>query len=209
MTEQEYFEAVARVAAASPAHPLLRTLQRGHSTINEIYLAAALKSVEAAAMAEEATETADVFDANDDPADPELVKMRVEMRRLFFERNSLSNRFRDCRSNAERADISAQIEVVQRNIGRQMRRIRHWKLAGQLPDGDDGRHYVPRDGLELARLQASLRASISRKKGEVADLQSLDLSENERGQRKLESCLKKLEDLEMHLAEVRKVIQNL
>jgi hypothetical protein len=209
MTEQEYFDEVARVAAAAPGHPLLRTLQSGHSKINEIYLQQAQKSVAAAVITEQEPEDEDVFDENDDPADPELARMRAEIRGLFFERNRLSNRFRDCGSKSERADVSADIETVQRNIARMMRRIRHWKIAGKLADDDQGGHYVPKDGLELAALRASLRASISRKKAEIKELRELDLTSDERSARKLEKCLTKLESLEVHLAMVLKAIAGL
>lgn len=209
MTAQEYCDEVAELAAAAPGHPLLRTLQSGHSVINEIYLREAMKSVDPSAIAEAATENADVFDQNDDPGDPELARMRTEIRKLFFERNGLSNRFRGCGSKSERAEVSADIEVVQRNIGRMMQRIRHWKIAGKLADDDPGGNYVPKDGLELARLRASLRASISRKKGEIGELRAEDLTTDERAQRRLESCLKKLESLEIHLAQVQKAVAGL
>lgn len=206
MTAQEYYDQVAELGAIAPGHPLLRTLQGGHSRMNEIYLRHAQKSLDPSAMAEGSTENDPDLEELDDPGDPEMRRMRGEIKGLFFERNKMSNRFRNCHSQRDRAEVSEEIALLQRNIGRLMARMRHWRISGQLAPGDDGGHYMPKDGFAIAALQNSLRSSISRKRAEIAELQGLDLTEDERGQRKLETCMKKLESLEAHLALVKRKI---
>lgn len=207
MTEQEYITGLERLRAAEPGNLLLRKLSAGASVVNGLLLKKALEKLGADHIVDvtKMLEPDEVFEQND-PTDDQLLRtLRRELSGLFSERNRLSDLFRSLKTDAQRAENSENIQLVQRRIERQMLRVRHYKIHGTLPEGDTGRHYIPKDGLELSRKQASLRASISRKKKDVAKAESADLADP-RNARKLEKELDSLRDLRGQLVEVDKAI---
>lgn len=222
MTKHDFFKKLATLEAAAPQHPLLPMLRRGHSAINEIYLQNALKKVDAAVMGGQHSPKMSGISENDgfpdsvnehdlpddDPADERLRLMRVELRGLFSERAKLSDRFHELTTIEARAENSEEIQIVQLNIGRQMKKIRTWKLTNTLPDDESAKFYVPKDGLALARAQNSLRVRISRKNKEVEVLRK-NAETNNAAERALETQLDKLKKLKNELAQVDKAIADL
>lgn len=208
MTAAQYIDGLARLAELQPAHPLLPMLrERGHNRLTEAYLAQCLK----ATTKEQQKQTFDFENEEeaDDPVDDERLRlMRVELRRLFHERNMLSDRFHDLKTVKERAYNSEEIQIVQRNIGKLMARIRHYRVHGEMPPGDDGGFYVPADGLNLAKQRNSLRANLSRKRKEVRELRESDL-DDQATMRKIEKGEQQILDLLGKLKQVDEAIKNI
>lgn len=198
MTAELYASKLEELERLAPKNLLLDKLKQGTGIVNNVLLAIELKKAR-----EEAIE-----EPGDPIGDDRLKVMRVELRKLFSDRAVLSNQFHDCKTNADRAVVSEDIQVVQRNIERVMGWIRQYIVHGTLPDEAERKYYVPKDGLELAKKRNSLRASISRKKKEVERLRQGDLSSPALA-RKVESEENKLTDLKMQLANVEEAIDHL
>jgi hypothetical protein len=198
MTADAYTTKLADLERLAPKHPLLTRLRQGSSPVNNVLLANELKK---------AKENAQTSVPDDSVADERLKAMRVELRKLFSERAVLSNRFHACTTNTDRADVSEDIQVVQRNIERLMEWIRQYIVHGTIPEANL-KYYVPKDGLELSKKRNSLRSSISRKEKEIKGLRKGDLSDRVLA-RKVEAAENKLTDLKSQLVNVEKAIGDL
>jgi hypothetical protein len=156
MSREDYIASLDWIRLRDPAHPLLNTLEGGHSAINEIYLRHALQDVgERPEPTEEEDEPVLI-----DPQDPQLLSWYKERRTLFTHRAKLSNRFHDCTSDAERASLSDDIQAVQRQIGPLLRKIKHFKRTGEVlearPVQDEQLH-----GVALMKKRNSVISTIS------------------------------------------------
>lgn len=202
MTAAEYHTKLAELQRLAPGNLLLNKLRQGSSPVNDVLLLNALRK------AREQAKPPPEVDTDDPVGDERLAAMRVEQRKLFSERAALSNRFHGCSTNSERAAISEDIQVVQRNIERLAGWIRQYKVHGTLPDEVERKYYVPKDGLELSKKRNSLRVMISRKKKELETLRKGDLSHPATA-RKVEVEETKFDDLKAQLATIEKAIDNL
>jgi hypothetical protein len=93
---------------------------------------------------------------------------------------------------------------VQREIEDIFEAIRQYRATGVMPD-DGGEFRIPTDGLALARLQNTLRASISRKKSEIKGL--MHEEQTTTIQNKIDKADKALKSYELHLKHVSKEIE--
>ena len=208
MTEQQYKDNLRRLAEISPDHALLPRLRKmGYSRPNALYLAQCLKSAGKERAEEQRFDFEDV--EGDDPTGDETLKqMRVKLRQLFFERVQLSDRFHELKTVEDRAFNSEEIQIVQRNIGAMMERIRHYRAHGTLPENDSGGFYVSRDGFELARQRQSLRSGISIKRKALAQMRETNPTDPVT-LRKMEKIESKLMDMRSHLKRIDEAIANL
>lgn len=202
MTATDYTAKLAELERIAPGSLLLNKLRTGSSTVNDVLLTNALKK------AKEQARPAPDSESDDPVGDERLKAMRIEQRKLFSERAALSNRFHGCKTNPDRAAISEDIQVVQRNIERLAGWIRQYKVHGTLPDDAERKYYVPKDGLELAKKRNSLRVMISRKEKLLKELRTNDLSHPATA-RKVEVEENKLTDLKAQLATIEKAIDDL
>lgn len=213
MNARQYAEGLERLKATNPANPLLQTLDRGFTPINAIYLKAQLQVLpvesEPNGAPKEPTDDSEVdLEETPDPIGDDLLRqMRWDLRRFFAERSALSNKFHELNTVEKRAENSEEIQILQRSIARLMGKIRHYKAYGSLPEEYQTRYYIPKDGLELAKLQNSLRAQISRKAKEIKAVRLQD--ESPQMLRKLETCENKLTDLKNNLENVQKAIADI
>jgi len=201
MTATDYTAKLAELERLAPTSLLLNKLRAGSSVVNDLLLTNALRKAKEEAKAEQPLP--------DDPVgDARLKSMRVELRQLFSERAVLSNRFHTCKSNSDRADVSQDIQVVQRNIERVMGWIRQYIVHGTLPDDAERKYYVPKDGLELSNKQKSLRVMICRKEALLKTLRQTNLDEPATA-RRVEVEERKLTDLKAQLSTIEKAITDL
>lgn len=179
MTTEQYIDQVGRVQQFAPRHPLLPTLIQGHSKINEIYLAHALRAIE--------TEQAAQVPLG-------LKKCYARKSMLFGQRDRLSNQMcdldEDAKNDAKRADFSRRIQAVQRDIEAVMTEIAALEAGQVLPTENAPR--LPTDRAELVKKRASLRSSISQQR---ARLKSPKKAVREAAMAKI----KELEDLLAHV----------
>lgn len=208
MTDHDYHSALARLATADPANLLLNKLRQGPGTVNKLLLAQQLRKLGEQPVTERAAVEQEWEEEEADALDDETLRgLRVRLRKLFSDRARLSDRFWTLKNTQERAYNSEDVQVVQRNIERTMQAVRHWKIHGTLPD-ELQKHYVPKDGLELARRQNSLRANVSRQRRIVRELQEAELNDMATA-RKLEKALDRLQELKTDLSNVTEAIKNL
>jgi hypothetical protein len=196
MTLDDYMAGVEWVAFQRPNHPLLDTLQAGMSPINEMYLKHVLKSVG------EPQEIEQEEDQLVQPDDPQLIIMQKERRDLFIRRARLSNQFHDCRTDSERALVSDDIRVVQKQIGALLRRIHVFKTTGELPDLEE-QEGIPENGVALMRRKHSVRTNISHKE------RSLRQSMHKKGEqwdKKRAKWEKRLKELRHELVQIERKI---
>ncbi len=179
MTEREYIEHLESLEASRCKHPLMRTLRKGFSKANAVYLHHLLKSQPAAAPA---------------PAAPFNLKvLYVRKSKLFGQRASLSNKMCDLPEDPgydkQRAKYSDQIQAVQEEIEEVMEQIEAAE-RGDLPPAE--KPELPATEAELIRRLASLRASRSRQR---------NIEKIARGE-KLEKCRTEIGRLEKLITDV-------
>ncbi len=192
MTEQEYIEDLAALTLLDPAHILLNRLREGFSVPNKYLLIGALKKAREIAESVVIEEVVIEVDCDDF-----LKGLYNRKSTLFCDRRKLSNTFHTCKSDRERADVSDNIQGVQRNIEQVMRDIKIYQDKGMIEVQE--KYPVPADPLKRQLLIQSLRSSISRKRKEIADLK-IRVGDGLPGiAEKLNKCEFKLQDLTTHL----------
>lgn len=206
MTNDEYHRNLQRLAALDPACLLLNKLRQGPSLVNELLLLRALSEIEINPPTEQVQLE---MEEEDDPVDDVTLKtMRTKLRKLFSERNRLSDHLHICKNNTERAHTSEDIQITQRNIERTMQRIRQYKQDGTLADDETAKDYLPKDGLALSKKLNSLRANVSRQKKIVAELDAIN-STDPAHLRKLEKAKDRLQELKRLKKNAEEAVENL
>lgn len=206
MTDIQFQDHLGELAQLRPSHPLLpKYRSEGRTVINAITIREIVGKLREARHDGIAESTGTGQD--DDPEDGILKNERIRQRKLYSERADLSNQLHTAKTKQDRAGISDEIQIVQRNIERCNRRIRHYRLHGAMPNDEKLRHYVPKDGHDLEKKRASLRSSISRKKKQVAQLRGRPV--DGAAARQLEKAEDKLKDLQAHLKNVEDAIASL
>lgn len=185
MNQEDYLAGVEWVAIKRPNHPLLRALKVGMSPINVMYLRHVLKQI---GEPEEIEEPEEQLVAEDDP---QLIIMQKERRELFIRRAKLSNRFHDCRTDTERAQISDDIRFVQKHIAVLLRRIHIFKKTGELHE-QDPEEDIPENGVALMRRRHSVRTNIGHKEKALRESMHRKGDKIEKQRIKWESRLKEL-----------------
>lgn len=167
MTPEQYQECLKQVENRNPSEPLLKTLRHGHTRANELYMAAALRRIHK--QAEQVREKDDR-----PPADKTLRALWSERTRLFGEMNKQSNKFHECRTDADRATNSARVLGWWNDILAVKEKIAYYEQHGELPpvpeDGDE----LPDNAALLAKKLNSLRVSVSQQKKKLEGLAGLD-----------------------------------
>lgn len=196
MTFEEYIAGVEWLKMHLPGHPLLPSLQAGHSRINILYLKQALKAVP-----QEASN-----DIVPEAADADLKTLLKNKKSLFARRAKLSNSFHDCDTDADRAGVSDEIQIVQRQIETVNKQIRHYEATGELlPEGKNVVDAtLPGNGVQLVKKLNSLRANISIKKSKLEQL--VALPEEHPDKKKIAGIEDRLRKLEIEKANVERAI---
>jgi hypothetical protein len=178
MMISDYRRALRRIEAENPAEPLLPALQQGHTALNEIYMRSALQRLADVPPAPGMTENPTSEPANDEKTDIEpaagapIGDLWSEKRRLWGEWAKTSNRFHECRTDAERAMISDQVADVWAQLQRVKSRIEHYEEHGTLPAPDE-RFPLPEDPVALVKKLQSIRAMISQAEAQLRALAEL------------------------------------
>lgn len=164
--------------------PLLGVLKKGPSKINVLYLQHLLKKYgEPKAKSDQAAKPLPA----DDPAVLMLLK---EKKSLFGRRARLSNSFHDATTDAERANISDDIRIVQGHIKAVMRKIEYYQKTGNIPE-EAAVKEVELSGVEIMKQLNSVRSKISYHKKKLLELAAQQNKGDEISKR--EKKLKQLE----------------
>ncbi|MEO7176718.1 MAG: hypothetical protein ABIV51_12455 [Saprospiraceae bacterium] len=107
MSENEYAAGVELLRRKDPGNAILSRLALVQNPLNEMYLKHEIKKIDPASI--------DVLE-NGTISDIQERMLFNDKRYLFAERAKLSNKFHDCTTNEERAEISSQIQEVQKQI---------------------------------------------------------------------------------------------
>lgn len=147
----------------APNHPLLPTLERGHSFINARYLQKALDKLPEDTPEPEPTKSKEK--TTEAPKDKTLKGLQISRSKLYTERARLSNRFHDMNTDDARAANSQQIQIVQRQIQKLDTEIEYYQEYGKLPENKEQELYpLPNSALDIDRKIKSIRARISQTK---------------------------------------------
>ena len=203
MTPAQYASAVALLEKRNPGEPLLPTLRRGHSRVNEVYLRAAMRRV---APAGAVTETPPVTKRETRYADQVLQGLWRERTQLFGEMNKRSNHFHECSSDDDRKANSRDIRRIWGEIQRVKEKIEYYEQFGELPAPvDEERFPIPENPVEMVRKLNSIRASISQTKKRLDDLAALPDGHPDRV--KIPEYEAKLKDHQLHAGHVQNAIE--
>jgi DNA repair exonuclease SbcCD ATPase subunit len=204
-----YQEALEALRAVNPGHVLLRILGASQTAGNRLIL-----DRELAKLAVQESDTPPIGDPTtpdeldvDPVGDPVLEDLHRLQSVLFADRRKLSNSFHDCQTDGERRDVSEAIQAVQRRIEHVREQMKDYKRIGHVPAPDE-KYPVPEDPFRLIALQASLRASISRKSREARDLAAAEAENDQNSSKKLPQAESKLRELQNHLERVQKAIKD-
>lgn len=198
MTKEEYQRSLNRIEVENPDEVLLRELRKGYDRLRIIYMRHALRRVEgvgtraiAHAIEPEPTE----FDAK--KADETLKELWRARKSLFGKMNQTSNRFHDCKSDAERAKVSDEIISIWNEILHLKAKIAHYEKNAELPDETGARFPLPNDSVGVMKKINSLRAQISQVKKQIDALGELQADDPERS--RIEEREKRLRELRLYL----------
>lgn len=200
-----YREALDALRAACPNHPLLRVFSMQEGAAMRVLIDIELKK-NAPDTATQPPIGAAVDENPDDSEDEYLKNLRRQQSDLFCDRRKLSNQFHGCASDAQRARVSEDIQIVQRKIEFVRRQINDYK-NGAAP-GVDEKYPVPQDPFRVILLRQSLRSSISRKSKENRELGDLAARDAPGADKALEKGEAKMRELQNHLNRVEKAIKD-
>lgn len=201
MTRVQYNEALARVESGNPGEVLLPLLRSGWSQKNVIYMKAALRRLDGTP----APRKVDVSGAGD-----VLTSLYKAQQVLRGRRAKLSNSFHDCKTDADRREVSAGILKIEEEIRDNERKIAHYKAHRQLPQeaGGEGES-LPENPIGLMKALASINAKISQTKKTLLELGRLPDNDPERAKiQKYEAKLARLKLEKGHAEQKIKAIQS-
>lgn len=206
-----YRDAYDALIAAKPDH-ILRRILATESAGNRVILDSELRKLGVGAATEppiaaSAAVFVDEIEQPDGVEDDVLTRLRMQQSDFFCERRRLSNRFHECDTDAERANVSRDIQKVQRQIEFVRRQIEDYKQHGRIP-GKEDKYPVPDDPFVLLSLRNSLRASISRKSKEIRLLGEDVANEVAGATEKLQRAEIKMNELQNHLTRVQKAVED-
>lgn len=195
--KSEYGECLAMLIEEIPDHILIKDLKKGYSVMNALYLGHALKEIQI---------DDPVSKIAADPDDSELRKLQREKSSLFGKRAKWSNKFHDCQTNAQRAEVSDQIQIIQNDIGSIMRQIEYYETNGKpMPVIVNEDYPVPASEGDRYKKRASLRAMISQIKKKLRRI--ADLPKNHPDWKKVEKLERQLSHNETYLIYVDRAIK--
>ena len=184
MIKADYLAGVQLLMAQRPDHLLLETLKGGFSPLNVIYMKRALKDLPQPKVIEE------VEIKKEDTA---LHQVMIDKKSLFGRRAKLSNTFHSCSSDADRANVSDDIQQVQRQIEGTLSSISFYKKNGTMPAKEEDTQ-INLSGIELIKRRNSLRSNISIKKRQIENY--FRLPEGHKDRDKISDLEEKLKTLQ-------------
>lgn len=169
MTQEDYIAGLQWLELKQPGHPLLNTLKSGFSKLNKLYLEHALRSVPAIPKPKTSNEKEEVA----------IILLEKEKKSLYGRRAKLSNSFHECTTDAQRADVSDQIQLIQRQIETINQSLRHYEQTGEIlsQEADSKDEPLSSNGVQLMKRRNSIRASVSRFKRLLEQLAAMPASE--------------------------------
>lgn len=181
MTEKRYFEKLVELSEVSPNNVLLESLRRGYSAVNVVYLQAAFEQL--AKKPSVVLEDNELYAETDLhlSADNEVLRDLDEQRRgLYRDLFETRKRFFDYpfsdAYNESRAEVSRDVQLIQKRIAALKQKIRNYVETGQLDTEEDNDpsvskvFIVPTDAYERMKKLNSLTSSLSRKEREIREL---------------------------------------
>lgn len=192
MTKDDYEGYLRALLDKFPDSPLLPDLRTGYSRVNVIYMRHAIKNL----VVQEEEVPGPAEEKETDPTDPVLRELWAEKGRLFRQRGKLSNKFHDCKTDAERKRNSDNILAVWEQIQVVKAKIAHYEEYGSLPKEEE-RFPLPDDPAELLKKLMSIRSLISQEQQKIRKIGELPDEHPEKAER-LEASEKRLAELKLY-----------
>lgn len=169
MTQEEYQNKLDNIERDNPGEVLLPLLRQGYSAVNVAYMRRAWarrrddsEPVRRASVAEVST------------TDPVLTDLYREKTRLFGLMNQQSNKFHQCKTDADRALNSKAVLSIWEDIQAVKARISFYLENGELPAEQE--QPIPADPIQLVKFTQAVRVKISQRKNNIRSLASMDPS---------------------------------
>ena len=159
MTEPEYWNHIEAISIKFVEHPLLPMLRKGNTAMNRLMIAPLVAKLRAKVDGEVVK-------------DPTLVSLNIRKSTLYKARCKLSNRLEDAPNQRKAAQISIEIDEIQKCFGEVQRQIRR-ALAGVSIRPDDTTVDLPTTPLERRRRLQSLRSMRSRTRKKLKTIEDL------------------------------------
>ena len=209
MDRLTYDAAIDMLRDKDPGNAMLPELAGNYTFVNTKYLQAALKKLDlASADAGILEKKKKVRKPESNPILRDLFQQRSK---VFGKRSKASNQFHICETDEERAAVSDDIQVLQKEWARLSGSIATYEDTGQLPQTAK-KYPVPRSEVERFRLRNTLRSQCSNKRAAIkkkatALTKTTDKKKQIKLQLQLDKAEAKLKDLETHLAYVDAAIK--
>lgn len=185
MTAADFDIHLREIERRNPKEPLLNTLRGGYSTLNQIYMRAAIARLPEDKPVYEGPQ----LPINADSVLRELWRKRTE---LFGEMNKLSNLFHGMKTDTQRADNSRAIMRVWGKIVEAKALLAHYEQHNQLPEIPESDDPIDGNPVKMGKHLNSIRARISQRRKKITDLALLDQVNNQGEIDRLEEEIKRL-----------------
>lgn len=195
MTQSDYIAGLELLKAKRPNYPLIRTLEDGYNSLNCIYMKHALREIPNATKVQKKRKKAKKTDGK-------MKRLQIEKKGLFGRRAKLSNSFDDCKTDADRANVSDEIKSIQKQIKTVSRSILYYDQNGKLPEKKEAAE-LNLSGIELIKKRNSLRSNISIRKSSIIKLQKEGPNKNKS---RIQELSDKLKELNQNLQNVQILI---
>jgi hypothetical protein len=207
MTNQTYDAFLLRIADDYPNHPLLSTLRKGTSLLNQRRILTVIQQINDLEKDEAITDEDDEDDLEEqltpsDTDDEVLKKMYIQKSNLFVIRAKHSNELHECETDQQRAKVVEKIVAIQVQIEAHLQRMSAYKKNGKMHDDDD-EFQIPVDPVKLVKKLNSVRANISITTKKITELYHIE-TKTEDQKKQLDKHDKNLKKLEVY----KKMLEN-
>lgn len=175
MTSQEYNRTLDVIRQLYPDSEWIPLLDRGYTAANVLYIEEAMKELKINVKNIVEDGVQELAESGDhDLTDAYLSGLYQKLNKLQSNRSKLSNKFHICLTDKQRQTVSKDIGKLQAVIGSIMKSIDYYKATGIKVEEIEDDFDMPADKFALSRKLNVIRASISRLKKRIKEMEEMD-----------------------------------
>jgi len=210
MDLQTYQAGIDLLQEKDPGNIWIKELSGKYSFVNTKSLQAELDKLAQSSAKKELT--AGKKKVRNPSSNPVLRDLYQQRTKVFTQRAKTTNKFHVCETDAERAAVSVDIQMLQRQWTAITVDIDTYERTGQLPK-TAAKYPVPKSAIERLKLRNTLRSQISNKKSALRKKaiehgKTTDANRQQKIQHQISKAEAKLKDLETHKAYVEAAIKD-
>lgn len=188
MSHDDYAVKLTYLETHDPLNTMIDKLRAGYTALNCIYLMNEIKKIDVSKISKK--KPAEKPQSTNKAA----MALEIQLRHLRQSRDELSNHFLQCVTDSDRANVSRRINDLTDQIVSINNKLNYFVEKQEMPaEHNEEKYPIPECGIELARLQHSLRNAIRRWKTRMDEL----FMRNDKDPKILE-IHKKIRHLETH-----------